>query len=71
MANQMKHSGEKPELIFVVSDLDTKVYWVYVKEGHAINRLLSERKSGKSVEITRYCAGIPSQQRPVGVAHDS
>lgn len=60
MANQMKHSGSVPECMFVVSIAEEKIFWVYIKEGHALNRLLKERGAGRSVIMTKFCKDIAS-----------
>jgi hypothetical protein len=55
MSNQMKHLGLKPEQIFIVSIPAEKVFWIYLKEGHAINRMLKERTLGKAVTMSVFC----------------
>ncbi len=51
------HSGKNPETIFVVVRTNEPHYWVYLKEGHAINRMLQERKSGNNAKIIKYIPG--------------
>lgn len=62
MANQMRHNGSIPECMYVVSITDEKTFWVYIKEGHAINRLLKERRDGKSARLIKFCEAMPSEQ---------
>jgi hypothetical protein len=62
MANQMKHSGIKPENLFVVSLPEEKTFWVYMKEGHAINRMLKERAAGRTAQMIKFCEALPSEQ---------
>ncbi len=54
MASTASHPGEKPSEIFVVERKGDPYYWVYMKEGHAINRMLKERKLGADAKIIRY-----------------
>jgi len=61
MSKQMKYNGNVPGCIFIVANSENKEFWIYTKEGHAINRMLGERKSGHAVEMIRFVA-IKSEQ---------
>lgn len=50
----MKHAGSLPHIIFVVSCPNEGLFWIYLKEGHAINRMLKEQKNGRTASITQF-----------------
>jgi hypothetical protein len=54
MSTSIAHKGNIPDTIFIVSSVDDNVFWIYLKEGHALNRLLKERKGGKSVTLVKF-----------------
>jgi hypothetical protein len=55
MSNSIRHSGRLPEAIYTVVESDSGVFWIYLKEGHAINRMLGLREKGIKAEIVRFC----------------
>lgn len=55
----MHHLGSIPDQLYVVVTKEPEQFWVYLKEGHAINRMLKERQSGKECNIKLY---IPTQE---------
>jgi hypothetical protein len=49
------HTGTLPPNIFVtINSGDESNFWIYLKEGHAINRMLKENKEGRPSTMLRY-----------------
>lgn len=63
MSSSIKHSGKMPEYIFLVFNNDTEEFWVYLKHGHAINRVLKEKKVSQNVNIVTYEVARQIEQR--------
>lgn len=51
---QMQFIGNVSDTIFVVECPNDNKFWIYLKEGHAINRMLKERENGKEARIVRF-----------------
>lgn len=54
MANQLKKTSASPEQLFIVESIERATYWIYSKEGHAINRKLEQDRIGNQCQIVVY-----------------
>ncbi len=61
MSSTSSHDGPPPSELFIVVRKNNPHYWVYMKEGHAINRMLKERKEGGETTIVKYIPEVSDE----------